>query len=195
MSGHRRRLLIVAALLVLTAAACEQAQKSWRNEPPPDVKIAREGRPGSAGLEVVEGNVAVTVKIVDQEPAAISDGVEVLSSGEWDSELYRALVVRKLSGYWLPKLEKTMEFRSVIPGRTVFRAVVNRDGALKDLELTEPSGSEQYDLTARDSIEQPYPGLTTEFRPLPEEFVGRALTLEIVFYAHTSPQPQEEKKR
>jgi hypothetical protein len=195
---HLRTLINLTMLLAALSlsVACEQAQKSWRYQPPPELKIAHENRPESAGLEIVEGNILVTIAVVDEAPAvSTSDDTAALSAGEWDSESYTKFAVIKLSSYWAERIEKTMEFHSTIPGVTVYRAVVNRDGSLSSLELLSGSGSEHYDLAARDALQQPYPGLFTEFQPLPAEFTGQSLTFEITFYAHTSPQPKEEKER
>ncbi|HUX06669.1 MAG TPA: hypothetical protein VMX35_05085 [Acidobacteriota bacterium] len=184
-------------MILLLLSGCEQAQKSWRYQPPPEVKVSDSGRPDGERLEVAEGVNAVTIDIVAEEPgdAEGERGEVVLDAHAWDSQHFRNLLVRKLQSFWLSEIEKTMQFRSVIPGRTVYRVVIAADGSLVSADLLAGSGIELYDLAAGNSIDRKYPGLLTEFRPLPQDYRGRELTVDIGFYVHNSPAKETEREK
>ena len=194
MLRHITALPIVAILITLLFSSCEQAQKSWRYQPPPEVKVADVKNPDREQLVVAEGVNVITIDIVSEEPGA-QRGEVILDAHEWDSHHYKNLMIKKLHSYWLDEIDDSMQFRSVIPGRTIYRATIAADGGLKAVDLLAPSGITQYDMAARNSIDRRYPGLLTEFQPMPQDFRGPELTVDIGFYVHNSPAKETETEK
>ena len=137
-----------------------------------------------------EGELPV---MFDQRRPSSADPVEGMvqfDTYEWDYIPYRDKLLYKLYLYWVPKLRQVWQFQLGRSGRTIYRFVILRDGNAVNIELLDTSTMNQYDLAARYSIEQPYPGLVTEFPPLPEHFPKQTLVVTVGFFVNMYP-PRE----
>jgi len=200
-----RELLVAAALgaALISLAGCDIARRNWSPPKPIEIKVSAQGQQAgidSDSYERVEG-ASIEIYIMpleaegSEQTAASGGGTVVLETYDWDKTSYRELMRRKLLSFWVPKLEQTMQYKSDIPGRAVFSITVGRDGGARHVELIESSGIDQYDQAAENAILLPYPGLATEFRPLPDDFHGRTFTATITFYVNLVPKKESEKEK
>jgi len=113
-----------------------------------------------------------------------AEGVIAFDTYEWDYIPYRDLLLLKLYRFWVPRLEPIPYFRMGLPGLTVYRFVIGRDGSLLHVQKLRPSEREQYDLAARYAIVAPYPGRIAAFPPLPDHFPKQTLTVTVAFYVN-----------
>lgn len=136
----------------------------------------------------------IPIQYNNPEPSSAEhvDGMIQFDTYNWDYEPYKAKMMRKLYREWVPKLYQIGFFMMGEPGRTVISFQIMRDGSVRALILRDGATIASYDVAARHSIEALYPGLTTEFPPLPPGFPKEYLGVTIGYFVNMDP---DENKR
>lgn len=112
---------------------------------------------------------------------------------DWNYEPYRARMIRKLYYYWVPKLYTISFFRLGVPGRSIVRFTIRKDGSLGAVELLAAADDKPYDQAAEHAITSPFPSLRTAFPPLPMGFPKEYLTVTVGFFVNMEV-PERERK-
>jgi TonB family protein len=79
-------------------------------------------------------------------------------------------------GTMLQLIQRNWNSRQQVPGETLVKYTIQRDGRLTDIELEKSSGYAALDLTAQRAL-----ALTRQLPPLPAQFTEPTLTVHLVF--------------
>lgn len=112
------------------------------------------------------------------------EGTVQFDTYNWNYQPYQARMLRKIYREWVPKLYQIGFFRMGEAGRTVISFRIEQDGRVTALILRDGARIQSYDQAAQFAIEAPYPGLATEFPPLPFDFPKEFLGVTIGFYVN-----------
>jgi outer membrane biosynthesis protein TonB len=111
-------------------------------------------------------------------------GVIQFDTYNWNYEPYRAKMIRKIYREWVPKLYQIGFFRMGEPGRTLLSFRIEKNGRVTALLVQDGARVASYDLAAQHSVEAKYPGLATEFPPLPLGFPKDFLGVSIGYFVN-----------
>jgi len=73
-------------------------------------------------------------------------------------------------------INRNWDSKQQVKGQTVMRFTIERDGRISSLEVQQSSGYFALDQTAQRALV-----LTRQFPPLPPQYTGEQLTIELVF--------------